>query len=99
MGMRVCIGSIRFVRAVYRIEEEAMTADQLRECRKQFEDWHNHFYGTVGVRSLEMYPDEIGLGYKDETVQAQFALFRDLVNSRPTAVASHAEVHKDDDAM
>ena len=48
--------------------------------REKFEAWHNDFYGPQDqynqIRSLRHFDEEIGLGYVDPVVQAQFCAFQ-----------------------
>ncbi len=48
--------------------------------REKFEAWHNDFYGPQDqynqIRSLRHFDEEIGLGYVDPVVQAQFCAFK-----------------------
>lgn len=54
----------------------------MSEVNAAFEKWHDEFYGPqdkfAGIRSLERFPEESGLGdsYLDSTVCAQFTAFK-----------------------
>lgn len=66
-----------------------MTADQLRECREAFEKWMasdgSDFYGSLDLwRNTEN-------DYVDDEVFGAWLTWKAAWNTRPTAVASHAE--------
>jgi hypothetical protein len=67
----------------------------LEQDRALFEAWHNEFYGPQGkynpIRSLDMHPEETGLGYEDPTVQAQFVSFRGALASLAPIRDKHLE--------
>lgn len=51
----------------------------VNKMRAEFEEWHNKFYGPQSkynpIRSLAYDSCEVGLGYDDPVVQAQFVSF------------------------
>lgn len=59
--------------------------NKIEKDRVLFEKWHNEFYGPQDrfnpIRSLDLHPDETGLGYEDPTVQAQFCAFQGALAS------------------
>lgn len=72
-----------------------MSAMTLEQLEVSFERWHNKAYGNVGVRSLEKWHEEIGLGYVDTAVQAQFFLHCELMRAHAQMVEKVREVIAD----
>lgn len=68
---------------------------KLEEDRSRFETWHNEFYGPQDkfnpIRSLDLHPEETGLGYEDPTVQAQFCAFQGALAAAAALKEQQAE--------
>lgn len=62
-----------------------MTTKNMEARREAFEAWHNNAYGTQNkynpIRSLDYDTFDVGLGYDDPVVSAQFFAFCGALDS------------------
>lgn len=70
-------------------------SNSIEQDRALFEAWHNEFYGPQDtynpIRSLDLHPEETGLGYEDPTVQAQFCSFQGALAAAAALKVQKAE--------
>lgn len=77
----------------------------MSEVNAAFEKWHDEFYGPQdkysGIRSLERFPKESGLGdsYIDSTVCAQFTAFKAIQPELSALQEELAEMDKENDRL